>query len=80
MNTGGRALQCHLFSPVYSAVKTRGRVLQRLPEHGGGTTIRARLSWIVGALSRMAYGCFTPIIVAFPVCELAVILLAQGAC
>ena len=32
LNTGGEALQCQLFNPVYSAVRTRGRVLQRLPQ------------------------------------------------
>ena len=53
-------------------MRTRGRVLQRLPEHGGGTTKRDRISWIVGALFRMAYGCLTPTDVALSVCELAV--------
>ena len=47
-------------------------MLQRLPEHGGGTTKRDRISWIVGALFRMAYGCLTPTDVALSVCELAV--------
>ena len=59
-NTGRETLQCQLFNAAYSAVKTRGRVLQRLPEHDGGTSKNDRLSWLVGALFRMAYGCLTP--------------------
>ena len=53
-------------------------MLQRLPEHGGGTTRQDRLSWIVGALFRMAYGCLTPTDVALSVCELAVELELSG--
>ena len=45
---------------------------QRLPEHGGGTSRRDRLSWIVGALLIMVYGCLTPRDVALSVCKLAV--------
>ena len=67
LNTGGGVLQCQLFNPVYSAVKTRGRVLQRLPEHGGGTIKRDRQSWIAGALFRMAYGCLTLTVRSFGV-------------
>ena len=78
LNTEGNALQCQLFNPVYSAVRTRGRVLRRLPEHGDGTTKRDRMSWIVGALFRMAYGCLTPTDVALSVCELAVELELSG--
>ena len=57
---------------------TGGRILQRLPEHGGGTTKRDRLSWIVGALFRMVSGCLTPIDVALSVCKLAVELELSG--
>ena len=78
LNTGEGTLQCQLFNPVYSAVKTRGRVLQRLPEHGGGTAERDRLSWIIGVLFRMAYGCLAPTDVALSVCELAVELELSG--
>ena len=49
-------------------------MLQRLPEHSGGTAKRDRLSWIVGALFRMAYGCH----VALSACELAVELELSG--
>ena len=72
LNTGGGALQWQLLNPVYSAVRTGGRALQRLPEHGGGTTGQDRLFWFVGALFRMAYGCLTPTYAAVSVCELAV--------
>ena len=78
LDTGGEALQCQLFSPVYSAVTSRGRVLQQLPDHGGGTTKRDRMSWIVGALFRMVYGCLAPTAVALSVCELAVELELSG--
>ena len=78
LSTGGEALQCQLFNPVYSAVTTGGRILQRLPEHGGGTTKRDRLSWIIGALFRIVYGCRTPTDVALPVCRLAVELESSG--
>ena len=36
------------------------------------TTKRDRLSWIIGALFRMVYGCLTPTDVALSVCKLAV--------
>ena len=78
LNTGGDALQRQLSNPVCSAVKTRGEVLQRLSEHDGGTTKRDRLSWIVGALFRMAYGCLTPTDVALLVCELTIELELDG--
>ena len=72
LNTGRGLLQCLLFNPVYSAVTTGGRILQRLPEHGGGTSKRDRLSWIIGTLFRIVYGCLTPTDVALSVCKLAV--------
>ena len=74
LNTGREALQCQLFSPVYSAARGGERVLQQLPEQGGGTSKRDRLSrsWLIGALFRMAYGCLTPMDVALSVCELTV--------
>ena len=78
LNTGGEALQCQLFNHVHSAVRTRGKVLPRLPEHGGGTTKRDRMSWIMGALFRMAYGCLKPTDLALSVCELAVELELSG--
>ena len=53
-------------------------ILQRLPEHGGGTTKRDRLSWIIGALFRMVYGYLTPTDVALSVCKLAVELELSG--
>ena len=53
-------------------------MLQRLPEHGGGTTKNDRMSWIVGALFRMGYGCLTPTDGPLSVCKLAVELELSG--
>ena len=60
-------------------MKTRRRVVQRLPEHGGGTSKKDRLSWLVGALFRMVYGCLIPADVALSVCDMAVELELSGA-
>ena len=54
-------------------------MLQRLPEQGGGTSKRDRLSWLIGALFRMVYGFLTPTDVALSVCELAVELQLSAA-
>ena len=59
LNTGREAVQCQLFTPVYAAATGGERVLQRLPEQGGGTSKRDRLSWLIGALFRLACGCLT---------------------
>ena len=54
-------------------------MLQRLPDQGGGTIKRDRLSWLIGALFRMSYGCLTTMNVALLVCELAVELQLSAA-
>ena len=79
LNTGREALQCQLFNPVYSAAKAGERVIRRLAEHGGVTSRKDRLSWRIGALFRMIYGCLTLTDVALSVCELAVELQLSAA-
>ena len=83
MNPGSEALQCQLFNPrpAYSVVNTQGRVLQRLHKHGGGirTSKKDRLSWLIGALFRMVYGCLPPTGVALLACEMAVELEVSAA-
>ena len=79
LNTGREALPCQLFGPVYSAARGVERVSQRLPKHGGGTSKRDGLSWLIGALFRMVYGCLTPTDMALSACELAVELRLSAA-
>ena len=59
-------------------MKTQERVLQRLPEHGGGTSKKDRLPWVVGALFRMVYDCLTPTVVALSVYAMTMELELSG--
>ena len=76
LNTGREALQYHLVSCTAVTLHIRQQRLE------GGcysdclnmvvvpARRNLRLSWLIGALFRMVYGCLTPTDVALSVCEL----------